>query len=85
MLFYGVSSAVVPEEEASLSMIHEAMLLANYSKEAADKVTAYLRSQNYEPLIESHEELIVNDNNDIQIRNNQTNETITVYTEAAKT
>lgn len=85
LLFYGVSSAVVPEEEASLSMIHEAMLLANYSKEAADKVTAYLRSQNYEPLIESHEELIVNDKNDIQIRNNQTNETITVYTEAAKT
>lgn len=82
MLFYGVSSAVVPEEEASLSMIHEAMLLSDYSKDVADKVIAYLRSQNYEPLIEAHEELIVNDNNDIQIRNNQTNETLTVYTDA---
>ncbi|MBQ7568582.1 cation:proton antiporter [bacterium] len=79
--FYGVSSAVVPEEEASLSMIREAMLLSNYSKDIADKVVSYLRSQNYEPLIEPHEELIVNENNDIQIRNNQTNEAITVYTD----
>lgn len=83
MLFYGASEVVVPECEASLSMIRGAMYLSDYPSEAADAVVRYLRSQRYEPLLEAHEELIVNENNEVQVLNRKTNKTITVYTKVS--